>query len=472
MKSAKTVLLALVLVCLSATAAAQDATDTQAPLTLSQVLRSARRAHPSLEEARQLVLAAQGNALSTQGAYDPKLKLGAKGQPLGKYDKGQIEAIVTQVTPWWGASFFAGWRRGFGSFALYDGDLETLSGGELSTGFTLPLWQGGPVDAMRARMQQADVDVLSAKEQERLVTLLLENAAARAYWDWVEAGQKLEVSRDLLRVATLRVAGLERRIEKGDEAAIVGVDNQRIVFDRRAKVIGARQKLEQAAVKLSLFLRDASDGDPWLVGDERLPAAFPEARPPSASRLARDVRLAQERRPDVAMLSLFEERQRVEVAFRDNEVAPRIDLQGWLAKDLGTGKDELRPLDLGIGVSIEIPLLLRKERGKLSAAQAKLAAARQKTRLGRDKVEAELRIAFAKVSASAEIVGLARRQRAAAARLADAERRKLELGDADLLTVNLRELSAADASIKEIEARADYQRALADYRTAGAQSAY
>lgn len=377
---------------------------------------------------------------------------------------------MTQVTPWWGASFFAGWRRGFGSFALYDGDLETLSGGELSTGFNLPLWQGGPIDEMRARMQQADVELLSAKQRERLATLLLENAAARAYWDWVQAGRQLAVSRDLLRVATARVAGLSRRIEKGDEAAIVGVDNQRIVFDRRAKEIAARQKLEQAAVKLSLFLRDA-DGDPLLVTDGRLPGGFPAALPPTASRLSRDIRFAKERRPDLAVLALAEEGQRVEVAFRDNEVAPRIDLQGWLAKDFGAGKDELRPLDLGIGVNVEIPLLLRKERGKLAAAEAKLAAARQKTRLGRDKVEAELRVAFATVKASAEVVGLARQQRVAAERLAEAERRKFQLGETDLLTVNLRELSAAEASTKEIEARADYQRALADYRTAAGQTA-
>ncbi len=448
---------------------APDTTDVSSPLPLSDVLRSLRRSHPSLTEARQLVLAAEGDALATEGAFDPKLSLGAKGQPLGTYDKGQLEAVVTQVTPWWGASFFAGWRRGFGSFALYDGDLETLSGGELSTGFELPLWRGGPIDEMRARMQQADIDVLGEKQREKLTTLLLENAATRAYWDWVAAGQRLRIDEALLAVATRRMVGLERQIEKGELPEIVGVDNRRLVLDRRGKVIASRQKLEQAAVKLSLFLRDGT-GEPVRVGPARLPPAIPAATAPSTAELAGDIRHGRNKRPDVALLDALERRQQVEVELRDNLIAPRVDLQGWLAKDFGAGKDELRPLDLGVGVKIEIPLLLRHERGKERAARAKLAAARQKTRLGRDKVEAEIRVAFAALQAAFELVELARENRLAAEQLARAERRKLELGETDLLAVNLRELSAAAAATDEVEALADYQRARADYRAAAARA--
>lgn len=439
------------------------------PLSLTRVLRSLTRTHPTIEEARQLVLAARGDRLASEGAFDPKVQLGAKGQPLGTYDKGQLEALVTQVTPWWGVSFFAGWRRGFGSFALYDGDLETLSGGEFSTGFSAPLWRDGPIDAMRARMQQADFDVLSSKQKQRFVTLLLQNAAAHAYWNWVEAGQLLRVNQSLLEVASTRNAGLKRRIEKGDAAEILGVDNERILLDRRAKVVLSRQKVEQAAVKLSLYLRDA-EGEPVRIPAQRLPDTLPTASPPSQSQLQRDIRHALRNRPDIALFSLAEQRQQVEAELQDNRVGPRIDLHGWLAKDFGTGKDELRPLDLGIGLTVEIPLLLRKERGKRNAARAKLAAAKQKTRLGRDKVEAEIRVAHAAVVAASEVVVLARQQRIAAERMAAAERRRFELGETDLLSVNLRELSAAKAWSDEIEARANFQRARADYRTAAARS--
>ena len=447
---------------------AEDRLTTKS-LQLRDVLRSLRSTHPTIEEARQMVLAARADALASQGAFDPRVSLGAQGQPLGEYTKGQLEALVTQVTPWWGASFYAGWRRGFGSFAVYDGDLETLSGGEFSTGFKLPVWQGGPIDGMRARMQQAEFDALSSRQRQRLVTLLLENAAAQAYWTWVEAGQRLRVHEQLLRTATQRVEGLTRRIEKGDAPEILGVDNQRIVLDRKAKVVTSRQKLEQAAIKLSLFHRDGR-GDPLRPDVERLPRALPNAPPPTTMRLNRDIRFARNKRPDIAIFRLAERRQSVELEFRENRVAPRIELHGWLAKDFGTGKDELRPLDLGVGVTLEIPLLMRDERGKRDAARAKLNAAKQKTRLGRDKVEAEIRVAHAAVVAAAEVVDLARDQRLAAQRMELAERRRFALGETDLLTVNLRELSAASAANAELEARANLQRALADYRTAASRS--
>jgi outer membrane protein TolC len=447
---------------------AQDVANAAAPLELSEVLRSLRRTHPSLEEAKQMVLAAEGEALATEGAFDPKAKLGAKGQPAGRYSKGQIDAYLTQLTPWWGASFFGGWRRSFGSFAVYDGDLETLSGGEFSTGFELPLWRGGPIDDMRARLRQAEFDVMRARERRQLVNLLLENGAARAYWDWVEAGQHRRIQQRLLQVAEARVEGIARRIIEGDAAEIVAVDNQRMVLGRRAKVVAAQQKLEQAAVKLSLYLRDRR-GEPLRVAPERLPSGFPASAPPGPSQLLRHIRAGKQRRPDVHMLALAEKRQALEVDLRNNQVAPSVNLQGWMAKDIGGGDEDLRPLDLGVGVTIELPLLLRKERGKLAAARAKRSAARQKTRLGRDKVEAEIRVAYAAVDATHQAMALARDQRIAAERVAQAERRKLALGQSELLTVNLRELSAAKAATREVEAKAEYQRALADYFTAAGQ---
>ena len=318
---------------------------------------------------------------------------------------------------------------------------------------------------MRAQLQQNELGVMATRHQAALVRLLLDNAAARAYWDWVEAGKRLIVAETLLDVARQRVAGLERRIDKGDAAPILSIDNQRIVLSRKAKVARAEQKLQQNSAKLSLYYR-SDRGQPIRPERSQLPLDFPTPQEMTGAVLRRDIATGRQRRPDVRALDTTVQQRRVELEFRDNQVAPAINVQGWLAKDLGSGKDDLRPLELGIGATVELSALLRKERGKRRAAQAKLAAVKQKMALAADKVEVDIRSAHAVVLASQRVVGLAQQQRGAAEQMAIAERRKFELGTADLLTVNLRELAAAAAAEAEIAARADLQRALADYAAA------
>lgn len=444
-------------------------------LTLGTVLRSMDDGkHPKLEEAEAKIEAAEGKLQSKEGVFDPKAKVSFKTQPLGYYDKGNFDALITQDSPLWGASFYAGYRRSVGSFPTYDGQYVTLNGGEFRAGFDLPVWRGGPIDQRRADINQAELAVTGAERDRDMTELLVDNAAAYAYWSWVEAGLMLEINEGLLEVADRRNQGLVRRIEEGAAPEIEGIDNQRTVFDRRTKVIAARRKLETAAIKLSLYLRDA-EGRTRRPGREQLPAAIPEPDEPDAAQLGDDIRLATKKRADVRALQAQVDQAQVEADLRDNQVAPQVNILGWVSQDIGsvslqdkahTETPQLRPFDLGVGISVEIPLLLRKDRGNSAAARGKLGAARAKMRWQRDQAEADVRQAFANLRAAYETVSLARDTRKAAEALARAERRKFALGSSDILYVNIRELYAAEAATKEIKALADYQRALADYRTA------
>lgn len=443
-------------------------------LTLGRVLRSMDETHPKLDEAESKVEAAEGKLQSKEGAFDPKAKVSVKGQPLGYYVKGLFDAKVSQETPLWGASFYAGYGRSFGDWPTYDGQFITMNGGEVYAGFDLPVWRGGPIDQRRADIAQAEIAVTGAERDRDMTALLLDNTAAYAYWTWVEAGLVLEINEELLAVATRRNQGLVRRIEAGAAPDIEGIDNQRAIFERQTKVIAARRKLETAAIKLGLYLRDR-EGRTRRPGRDKLPERIPEPDEPDAAGLMDDIRLAQDRRADVRALQAAVEHAEVEADLRDNQVAPQVNIYGWASQDIGTtslqDKDptetsNLRPFDLGVGVSVEIPLLLRKDRGNSAAARGKLGAARAKIRWQRDQAEADVRQAYANLSAAYETVSLARDTRKAAEALARAERRKFALGSSDILYVNIRELYAAEAATKEVKALADYQRALADYLTA------
>ncbi len=438
----------------------------RAPLRLSTVLKRAQARHPELTRARQDVRRADGDRLASRGGLDTKVKLGAKRWVLGYYDKGQLEALLSQATTLYGAELYAGWRRSLGGrIPIYDGQIETLSGGEFRAGLELPLWRDGRIDLNRAGMRKADLESKKVRYELKAFRLLLANAAAHAYWTWVEAGRKLEIERELLRVAQVRGKGLERRAETGDAAGILLVDNQRSILSREARVVTATQKLRQAALKLSLFYRN-SRGRPIVPSANQLPDKLPQSTKLKLTRLRRDIKGALKRRPEMRALKLEAKQAGVEADLWDNQTAPDIRLWAEGGKDFGTGSETLRPLDVALGVTVSVAVPMRKARGKAKAARAKRLGVIAKQRAQRDKIVADVKVAFTAMQAAHRLVGLARRTRQATSQLAEAERRKVALGSSDLLLLTIRETADADAAAKEAAALAEYQRMRANYLAA------
>ena len=114
------------------------------------------------------------------------------------------------------------------------------------------------------------------------------------YWQWVAAGEYYRIANGLLELARVRNEGLEEQVKAQEKADIDLVDNRRIIVSREAKRIDARRKLEQAAVKLSLFYRSGF-GEPVLTDPVRLPAGFgpvvaPDEEPGELGSEADDIR--------------------------------------------------------------------------------------------------------------------------------------------------------------------------------------
>ncbi len=440
-----------------------------APLTLDEVLRATRDTHPGIEAADRGIDKASGKAFAARGGFDPTLSIRAKWEPVGYYPNAQVDALVYQATPLWGTALFAGYRLGWGSFPIYKGDLETLSGGELRAGVELPVWRNGPIDSKRAKIQSTRIREGAARSQRDAAELELERDAAWAFWDWVAAGQKLQVSRQVLSIAERRNAGLQELANAGAIERIKLVDNRRLVVSRRAKVVESERKFQTSALKLSLYFRDG-DLQPIRVGEERVPPRIPEPRGVDTLTLEQEIEQALARRPDLAALVAERDALQVNLRLARNQRAPDVKLQSYVARDFGDGPDELRPTEFGVGAYVTMPLPLRELRGNFRVAQAEVAAVEAKLRGMKDKVAAEIQTALVDLGAAQQRVQLAREQVSLANELAEAERTRFSAGASDLVIVNLRERAAADAANDVIDALADFQRARADYMVATGRS--
>jgi len=438
-------------------------------LTLDTVVRSALESFPSVIAAARRKDMAEGERLAAEGGFDTNLKLLSRSSIAGIYENEMVDIGFEQPTPYWGATFFGGYRLGSGNFPVYEGKSQTADSGEFRAGVTFPLWRNRTIDRRRANLAQAELTQLITHHEYDAQLLDLQRVASQRYWDWVLAGRRLAAARDLLRIAETRDAGLRIRIASGDLPSIDATDNQRAILERRERVVAAERLLEQAAIQLSLYLR-TPDGEPQLPQPEDLPEGFPDPRLPERLEPRAVIDEALGRRPELKRLEQQRKNAEIERDLARNQRQPGVDLSLSGAQDLGVNPEtqyyQINRTEMYVGVSVDLPVQQRVASGKIMSAEANLERIAADAKLAGDRIAAEVKDSLSALNAALKRVQIARQHRETAVRMEEGERTRYELGDSNLMFVNQRELASGDAAILTAEALNSFFKSLADYRYA------
>ena len=435
--------------------------------TLDDVITSVYASYPALDAAARERQIAAGKQLASMGKFDSNLVGQAISEPLGYYKNYRYDLGVKQYN-WGGSQTYAGYRLGRGFFEPWYLERDTNQGGEFKAGITLPFLRDRDIDKRRAAVFKAQLDQTAAEPIVQLEVIDAVRSASMAYWDWVASGQRAKIARELLQLAVDRQKGLDKRAALGEIAGIALVDNQRLIVSRQAKSIEAERKLQQSAIKLSLFFRDPQ-GTPLLVAPDQLPADFPVVTAPDPVAETIEVALALQQRPELWLLSLESERAQVDVRQASNLLLPSIDGVMVASQDVGAPTKQIRDksqFEMEAGAVIEVPLQRSEARGKLQSAQGKLAQISAKRRFTEQKIVAEVQGARTALAAEFAALEQARQSVSLARQMEEAEWKKFAQGDSDLLVVNLREQATADAEALVVDAAANYFMAAAQLHAA------
>jgi outer membrane protein TolC len=432
------------------------------PLLLDEVLGNVEANYPPLLATLLERDVASGGVQQARGQFDTQLGVTAGADEFGFYPNQRLDVGVSQNLRWQGASAYSGWRVGTGDFPTYRGLDETRSLGELRAGIKLPLLRGREIDERRAGLAQAEIGRSIADltvDQQRLIVLQL---AALRYWDWVAAGQRLQIARDLLRVATERDEALREAAQLGAIAQVEVTENQRQILQRESQIVEALRGLQQTAIALSLFYRDAN-GEPRIVDATRLPGKLPSTEVLDETQEAADLDRAMSKRPEIATVAAQRKQTRIDIDLASNQTRPSLDLGVGITAEGGSGAVKRGPNELKATLTFQVPWQRRQAEGKFQQASAKHSQLTQRERFVRDQVTAEVRDAASAVRAAHQRTLLAAREVVVALDLADAERERFRLGDSTLFLVNLREQAAVDAELRQVAANLDYVRAMTTY---------
>ena len=167
---------------------------------------------------------------------------------------------------------------------------------------------------------------------------------------------------------------------------------------------------------------------------------------------------AVEARPELENVRLQLKQTEVDLEVARNQLLPALGVNLEGSRDIGNGaRKQLNDSELLVRVKLEVPLQMRKQKGKRDSLKAQKGELERYLAFLRDKVTTEVNKAITKMEISIRSIDLAEREFRAASELEEGERTKFSVGDSNLVFVNIREQTAAEAAITKINSLAEYQ---------------
>lgn len=432
-------------------------------LLLDRVLEAAQRHFPSVLEALAQREAAQGRGLAAQGAFDAVIGADSQIRTSGFYDGRAVATKLEKPFAPFGASVYTSYRLSRGDFPIYEDVLFTNRAGEVKVGVALSLLRDRDIDERRFRRFEAGLAIETADFDVALARVKVQHQAMRAYFDWVLAGHRLRIYRDLLQVANARQAGLSSQVERGARAKLILIENQQNILRRQMLVEQSDQAQQIASARLSLFLRDEA-GAPALPPAEALPTLtdLPSVDIAEAIAQSQDAAVL---RPELGALRLDIARAQAKARLARNDLQPRLDLRYELGRDLGrTGLGGLsrEGTESVVGIKLSQPLGQRGAQGRLTAAESERRALEHSLQRTTEFIAVEIESLRVEAAGAERLALLAGQEVNQARQIQAAERRLFETGASDFFRLNQREELTADAEVRRLSAELRKQTALAD----------
>lgn len=458
-----------VLLILLATGANTMATQDN-PLSLDSVIASVKGRYPPWLAALIEQDIMNGRARQALGSFDTSLSASGIFHPAGYYDGTSGHVAIEQPLSFWGGGVYGGYRFSGGFLADYDKN-RTEDDGQAMIGFRLPLLRDGTLDKRRADLYKARID------QELADPLILRQqidfirTATISYYSWVAAGYRVKLAHQLLDIARNRQTAITEMVTRGAQAPIVKVDNERLVLSRELALVSARRLLEAHSIELSLFYRDSID-QPIRPADSQIPSSFPSMSGPNIDQLPNDVARALIFRPEIRRVELNIQKNAIDQRLAKNNLLPNLDLS--LEANQAIGKQNQLDIDqteIEARIDLKVPLQRREAKGRLAVTEGQFTQLVRDRQFTRDQITASVQDAYSALQAARDQIRQTDRNVELAEQLEKADGERFAQGATDLLTLQIREQATFDARLIQLQAKADFFRALANYRASIAADA-
>ena len=419
-------------------------------LRFNEYLGYVKKYHPIAKQAELTLGIGQANLMKARGGFDPKIEVDYERKEFKGSEYWNRLNAAFKIPTWYGIELKGAFEQNDGDFLNVDESLP--SEGLYSAGVSMSLGQGLWINDRMATLKQAKLfREQTMADRDLLVNQILYDAAL-AYFDWLQAFNEATIFKDFLVNADIRFRGIKSRAEAGDIAAIDTVEAKIAVQSRALGLEQAKVKLMKRSLELSNFL--------WMndnIPVELQPNVIPDVDisgeiDTTLEILGRPLDdFTIENHPKLLSLGYKIDGLRVEKNLKANKLLPKIDLEYNFLTETPELINSLNSQEYKGGMTLELPLFLRKERGDLKLAKFKLR-------------DAEFALDNAQIELRNKIVALYRELESFETQnvliddivqnyntLLTAEERKFSFGESSLFLINARESKLIDSQLKQIE---------------------
>ena len=410
------------------------------------------------------------------------------------YNSGTTNANVTmaQTLPW-GGNYTTGWINQRVTSTNIFANFTPQIYSNVQFNYTQPLLQNFSIDQIRQQVKNSQKVRDLSDIQLRSVMSQTVRQVRDAYWDLVYALNNLKVSQLSLELSQQFLKDNQRRVEIGTLAPIDIVQAQAEVASNEAGVITAEATIKTAQDNLRALVLDPGQADFWnVIFEPTDEATFAEQSVDVDSA----VRGALEKRTDILAAKNSLEQSDVNLKFYHNQIMPQVNLQANYGA-ISYGGVQLSPVNLTnlggalpprsiisqrgygsvlgdvftnaypqwtFGVQVGYPLGASTVQANLARTKLQYEQAQAQIKNLELQVVTQVRLAARNVQTNLKLVQSARASRELQEKKLDAEEKKLAAGMSQSFFVFQAQRDLASARVAEIQATANYNKALVDFQ--------
>ena len=419
-------------------------------MSLAEFLGYVKTYHPIVKQANLVINNSEAKLLKARGAFDPKIEV--------DFDKKQFKETeyynklngAFKIPTWYGIELKANFENNDGTYLNPEALVPT--DGLYAAGISASLLRNFVINERMASLKQAKLFINQAKEdQQILVNEILYNASL-SYFDWLKTYNEKRIYEEFLENAKIRFNGVKASFTQGDKPAIDTLEAGITLNDRKLNLEKARIKFIKASLELSNFL--------WL--NNNTPVELQENIIPDVNSLEtvdtslnialfNDADFDINNHPKIKSLGFKIESLNVEKNLKMNNLLPKLDVQYNFLTQTPRVANSLIVDNFKAGLTFQLPLFLRKERGDLKLARIKLQETEFENEVTKVTIKNEVNAVQQELNSFITqtdfINGIVKDY----GTLLDAENRKFFIGESSLFLVNSRESKLIESKLKAID---------------------
>ncbi len=424
-------------------------------ITVPELVENMLSNHPLQYQMAEGAYQKEQSISKARAAFDPTFSQQTQFRPGGYYDgrfaNQQWQSPLRAINGHW----YSEYRIADGSFPVYEQQYDTLSGGEVAVGISVPLLRDRSVDSRIVSVENARLDAREWQATQQLTINALLYEGIIHYLSWLEAHVALAAVRDLTTALEQQVESVKVQIAKGDVPRLAMTELQQSVLSLKSREIELKFRRSSSAQALSYYWRDSNGVPvvPELSERQSVNLSLNFEWPFSIttdSELA-NLRASVREHPVLKQFAAAKVQLQNTIRLSKNALKPRLDLKAEIARDMGAGPTSLDSTESKLALSFTYPIGNTRAKAERAIAASEFRELAFEARLAGEQLIQQFDLAVLALKEARQSLELATEAERVVRELSEGERQRFAAGDTDWFALNARENKLAEAVMKRLK---------------------